>query len=371
MKVLYLIDPNSNHDVNWIINVSTGEKKYVVYRKQHKPSNQLLPNVVVLGPINDFSIIRPIRTFKSLLYLNQVIQKHSIEIFHIMYAEPNALWALVKLITKVKCIITTRGTDILKTIPEHFAKNTIQNYYVKLLYSCAFSYCDFVTCTSEKQREILASLFGKVKVQIIRTGIDKRAIEQNMDNRVPKALNGFKYIFFPRNMKPIYDHELALNAIAELPSRIRESYKFVFIDKDGEDKKYIERIYNAMKSIEASFVFLPKLNFKELIPTYSNSQIVIHTPKSDGSPVSAMEAMFCKIPVILPDLTYDSSIFSNCSFYISNNARSLAYQIHKNVKSRNMNKVETCYHAVRTKANREVEMLKLLKIYKVLLESNN
>ncbi|HBH22524.1 MAG TPA: hypothetical protein DDY13_03790 [Cytophagales bacterium] len=366
MNVLYLIDPHSIHDLNWITNISADSKWYV-HRECHKPNPNLSSKVKLITSIPDFSIRHPLQTIMALWRLSIIIKNNNIDVFHIMYAEPNALWALVKVISNVKCVITTRGTDILQTIPGHFSLASFQNIYVRRLYSAAFRVTDACTCTSLEQVSSIKRLFGNIKTKLVRTGVDIDAIDSLKGGVLPSQLQDSPYILFPRSMKPLYNHELALNAISMLPKEIRNAFRFVFVDSTSIDKLYVEKVKSLMRNIDAIFEFMPRLTQEQLIPIYFNSRLVVHTPISDGSPVSALEAMYCQVPVLLPKLAYDNTLFSNCLFYSPNDVVSLVDKITEEISHPNIEKVMKSYISVKNMANRDLEMRKLQQLYITLV----
>lgn len=371
MNILFLADPNSIHDITWIKAADNTHAKFLIYRSIHKPKNSINSNITALQAISNFSVINIVRTLLDLIKLRSKILKHEIDIFHILYAEPNALWTFIKYFVPVKVIITCRGTDILKTIPDHFNVNSIQNYYVRKLYRLAFKNADKVTCTSERQVQNAFSLFGIKFSEIIRTGIDFKEIDRFIKGTVSARLKDKKYVFFPRNMKPIYNHELSIKAINLLPKKILKEYVFVFIDRDGQAKEYISLILKLMDNTSANFAFLPRLNSNELIPLYRKSTLVVHTPISDGSPVSAMEAMYCKIPVVLPNLGYDETIFKYCLYYHSGDKIDLSNQILKALQSDVSKYIKLSFDLVKQYADREKEMKKINKLYLELANTEN
>jgi glycosyltransferase involved in cell wall biosynthesis len=61
---------------------------------------------------------------------------------------------------------------------------------------------------------------------------------------------------------------------------------------------------------EAHFVFLNKLDAAAMYEGYRKCSLVVMTPRSDGTPVSALEAMALRKPLILPPLDYDQEVFA-------------------------------------------------------------
>lgn len=95
---------------------------------------------------------------------------------------------------------------------------------------------------------------------------------------------------------------------------------------------------------------------------------MIHTPISDGTPNSALEAMAAKSPLILPEIGYDKDLFENACFYISENSpQLLADLIIKAISKYPQELLANAFENVNKYGKREVEMMKLHSFYKSLI----
>src|SRR5690606_31958261 len=114
-----------------------------------------------------FSILRFNKTIKTAYRIRSIIKQYNIDVIHILYAEPNALWANFKFLFKTPLILTTRGTDILKTIADFSISKRLIGKISFFLYRRAFNNFDQITSTSENQKRLIESWVPKVKVKII------------------------------------------------------------------------------------------------------------------------------------------------------------------------------------------------------------
>lgn len=322
MNVLYIADPSSIHDVRWIQAFSqSGIGCYIIPRKLHYILNPKQPTFFhILKPIPDPSVINPLKELAGAFYLTTIIRKYKIDLVHIMYAEPNALWARYKRYLKVPIVITTRGSDVLRTIPAFSSGKGWLNAQVANRYKKAFELADLVTCTSSSQQLAVDSINKAAlkKTILVRTGVDIEAIS-NANQNVAKQYNIQKpFLLMPRNMKPVYNHEFTLKAISQLPEEVRKDYSFVFVNADSADKAYCNKIKKLAAAIVADIYFLPTLSHTEILSLYKQAELAVMNPFSDGSPVSAMEAMASKLPVILGPLNYDQQLFRGTTFLLKN-----------------------------------------------------
>lgn len=378
MNVLFLAHPGSVHDLSWMTSMAAGSgiRCFCVARKADKRflkpgfiSQLEEKQITFCGFIPDFSIVRPWQTIKGFSLLSNIIKKHGIDLFHILYAEPSALWVSRKKFLGIPVVITTRGSDILITIQNTFKSGSVLNTVLKKLYKSAFLKADFITCTSLKQIKVIKALTKRDKgLEIIRTGVDVKAILKAADNELPIALRGKSYVFFPRAMHPVYQHELALEAVKGLPDKLKKEYVFVFLDADSKDKDYVSFIRDKMAGMPDCLIeFFPKLSQEKVFKLYREASLVVMTPLTDGSPVSALEAMATRTSVLMPDLDYDNEIFNETtvSFFRNSDSknlgekiRQLLFQDAEDVKTKN------AFDVVSKMADRNSEMKKLVEIYK-------
>ncbi len=367
MNVLYLADLNSVHDIKWITYFKEkGYGCYVIQRKEHYKryieSQNKISGVKIEGEISDYSTLRFWKNGTQISKLKDIIQSNRIDIFHIMYAEPNVLWTIIKKSINVKVVLTTRGTDILKTIPLAMGSKSILNHFVSKKYKRAFDLVDFTTSTSHSQKDRVRQLFGKnVAISIIRTGIDI----QKMDDRIADInIVDTPFILFPRKMKPIYNHEFSVRSLGYLPKSIKNRYKMVFIDKNGLDKEYIASIMKLMNdNPDLDFVFLEEQNEDSLKSLYESASLIVMNPHSDGSSVTAIEAMYFNKPLILGPIDYDPELFKDVPKISKWDevamARAIEGELNKPTFYDGLNVVSKF-------ANRQIEMEKLDSIYRSL-----
>lgn len=273
-------------------------------------------DIKLLSPINSFSISKFWNTIGDFIYLKRTINKYKIDLIHIMFAEPSALWALGKWYLNIPIVLTTRGSDVLLTIPNFKIKKSFFSQFIFNLYKIAFNKVNFITCTSKVQELKIRELLLKdsaSNIKVVRTGVRLDDILNDTKQFMLPTLEGKKYILFPRQMAPIYNHEFSIDSIMLLPPEIKEEYYMVFIDINSPNQNYVSIIKEKIDSIkDTNFVFLEEQSQKNLFELYKNASLIVMNPLSDGTPVSALEAMALEIPVILGPLNYDKDIFEDC-----------------------------------------------------------
>lgn len=379
MNILYLADPASIHDAAWINNLASrpGNKCHLVVRKVHESHiglGTLHANVRIVAVIEDFSTIRPLRNLRQILRIKSIVNDYNIHLIHILYAEPNSLWANGKRCLGVPIVITTRGSDVLRTIPAFFDSKSWLKKVVARQYRSAFANADAITCTSSQQRANVRRFAPLQNISIIRTGVDVSSIEQVQSNVSGRAGIDRPFVLMPRKMDPVYNHEFTLDAITLLSQVVKEKFAFVFLDADSHQKSYVKFIREKAQFTGADVRFLPLQTPVRLISLYKQSTLVVMNPHSDGSPVTAMEAMACGKPVILPPLPYDEEIFSGAFFFKTWSPLALKDEIEQVLKipadqleavvQRNM-------EVVRLKADFRREMTRVENIYLELMNGKS
>lgn len=385
MNLLFFIDPLCVHDLKKI-NFFMKNPECAVYfliseERMCNNSKAVLDDLtnkgaVFCGSVRNFSVVRFYITLRQFFMIRRIVAENRIDLFLIIYAEPNALWAVFKKLTRVPWSLYLYGSDILLAIPAFKKRRDWFSRLIFQLYKYSLKNFDSVVGTSFKQLQNAID-FGvnPERTQVIRTGIDVAGYCSGSKHRsLPFENNNKPFVFFPRNMKPLYNHELAMKAINLLEPEIRDQYLWVYVNKDTNRQDYFREIQALATSVNSSnFVFLPTLSQEQMFSCYSLATVAVMTPLSDGSPVSAMEAMLCHCPLIMPDIDYDQDLFNSetVSFYKQGNVESLAEVIKDLVldKQKREGKAENARALVAELADTNKEMEKLLKILKNQIKS--
>ncbi|HAA10313.1 MAG TPA: hypothetical protein DCE41_00930 [Cytophagales bacterium] len=365
-RVLFLAIPESLHDKKWMEPIAAQDNTqcFLVGVDHTEPTispeyQQWLDerNIQVLGTLPPFSVRRLGGSMKNLFWLAQQLKAHQLRRMHIFFAEPHALWALVAYLTPIRVTLTTRGTDILKGLTQTFTSKSPVNRVVSRLYRMAFGKIQAVTATSQGQKEGVLKIRKSLKVEIIRTGVNVEQILDQAHPRHPQIPEG-PYVLFPRKMTPLYNHELSIEGIKHLPEAIRKKYNWVFVDDDSPHQDYVELIKAQAASVDADVIFLPGQSQSEIFQLYAHTTLVMMHPHSDGTPVSAIEAMLFSKPVVLGPLEYDADLFHEGTVYQMANYSPQAWVNQLTLALEQPQKVEAALETAIRLGNRSSEMKK-------------
>jgi glycosyltransferase involved in cell wall biosynthesis len=379
-RILYIGDPLSVHDIKWVSFFSQRpdfETYFLVQESELKlltetRRKQLTSlNITIVGPIKSYSLWRFWENKKSVETIQKVILEQKIDIVHTLFATPLALWTRA---LSVPAVITTRGSDVLVVLSSLLNNSGLRGIHSKLLLSKfknAFLESSAITCTSQGQLNRINEIFNSnFSAKIIRTGVNVQEIaELEPKLNLPSIFNGKKIIFLPRYIQPIYRTELQLKAVTDLPQELRSLIALILIKGDRVPADYYAKIEKLLVSCGIPYHAFESLNQHQMWSAFKMSSLAIMTPKTDGTPNSALEAMAAKCPLILGNFSYDEDLFSEefCLRMRTDSSSELSELITSALSEYLEEKLELAFANVAKKGNRPTEMNRLLQVYSGLL----
>lgn len=378
LHILYICNPASIHDVKWFTFFANRPDDYRVFVVGELPNVPDYDNmkrtladkgVNLLPPIASFSIRAPLTTYRSIKALRTYCKDNEIDLVHVLFAAPHALWCKF---LQTPYVITTRGSDILLVIPA-LLRGGLYPKWLFGVFKQVFLQARAITATSDKQAEKALSLFGLSRLpEVIRTGVDVERIEGlTNDAFLPAALRNRVFVFSPRYISPLYNTLLQLDAIALLPQEIIDNCLFVFIRGVKYDTGYLLQVQQALLQLQQRkglrYEIIDYLSQEAIWTCFKYARLTINTPVSDGTPNSCLEAMAAGCGLVIPDIGYDKLLFSdNCFIYEPGNTQQLADFITRGVEAYPASYRNKALHDVRLFGNRTIEMNKLDQLYKAL-----
>ena len=321
MKIAYFANPNSIHDCKWINHFAQKRDIIVICCNQNIQPTWLSPNIQIYPILPVFSALNFIKTSRVVKKIKVLLIKENVEIIHSMYAVPNALWA--DMVAKENHIVTTRGSDILVDYLQtyHQPKSLLHHlsyWIMRRKINRALKGAKWITSTSIKQQNAIHQIVTyKKKCLVIRTGVDVSKFTSELP--VIGSSTESIIIFCPRSMKPIYNLELLLSSVELfITNKTDKSINVELrIINDQPNTAYSDSILELIesKNLGHFVTVLPALSQEQMLVEYLRSSLVIMIPKSDGTPVSAIEAMLSKRPLILGALDYDHDLFNTSTVW--------------------------------------------------------
>ena len=319
---------------------------------------------------------------KVIKEIKQRISQHQIEIIHSFYAVPYAFWAYH--VHFKNHIVTTRGSDVLvdyKIKFHHYNnfKERIISYFLKRIFKNALLNAKFITSTSIRQiTEIKKIVPSSEKLKLVRTGVDVKNFT-NIYEKLHTQKSNHITVFSNRAIGPLYNIDLIIDAFCLLRKNIKNCIvKLVQINYYGSKEyyRYIQNKIDSLPEFKDDITMLPDQSFPDLLQIYKNSDIIISIPSSDGTPVSSIESMLAKKPLIIGNISYDEDLFNeNTVWKICSFSETAIYQKMKEViessEEIKQKKTETAYNIAIQSADFKKEMKKIDQLYYALRNNKN
>ena len=375
-RILYIGDPSSVHDIKWVSFFSTRPDFEAYFLVQDHEMSLLTPDrkkqfneleITVEGPIKSYSLWRFWENSASLKKINEVIRKRNIDVVHPLFATPFSLWTRN---LAVPSIITCRGSDIhvvLSRLGKGSLLNRIHGNLLLKRFKSAFENAGAISCTSQGQLDRINDIFRTdLKAEIIRTGVNVKEINLLQSKlELTEALNGKKIVFLPRYIQPIYQTELQIRALSNLPDALKEELAIVLIKGKRTPFDYMELVNSELATCGIEHQVIESLTQHEMWSVFKLSSLAIMTPKTDGTPNSALEAMAAKCPLILGSFKYDEDLFSEqfCNRMKVDLANELTELITDSLQNYQQKKIDAAFDNVKKRGNRLMEMERVKKLY--------
>lgn len=376
MKIAFFADINDNHNQKWI-RLLANEHTLILFTLVNNPIRD--KEFEVETGIKIYNVLPTVFSVKNFFYksktektIENILTENSIEIIHSIYSIPYSLWA--GLVEKNNHIITTYGSDVLIDYNitwknPRSLKQKMTFLILKNKFHSVFQKAIYITSTSAGQQNVIRQfIFDKTKLLITRTGVDCEKFPAQI-TKVKKQGNEI-VILSNRAMRPLYNIHVIIDAFHLLQKENpQKQLKLVLLNYNTDDfyfnsiKKQIEE-YKLANSIE----ILNDLAFEELVQQYKNCDMVVMIPKSDGTPVSGVEALLSQKPLIMGNLNYDKDLFNNDTVWKIENTDSLhlCKKITEliNTSANDLkNKTDKGYQIAQEKANLKIEIGKISDLY--------
>ena len=375
MNIAYFTNPHAIHCFKWINYFSKHNNVIIFCEKSlsgvtspfsHPQNLTIYPILPDTYPLRNFLF-----RFSTTRKIKTLLKKHGTELTHSMYVVSYAFWAHHA--KAPNHIITTRGSDILVEYkkllePAITSREKRMKEYFKKLFRVTFEKARFITSTSNKQKMVVESIIPSSGKQcVIRTGVDVDYF-LSISNRIRIDVKKEQLIIFsPRSMKPLYNIDIIIDAVFKFNEQNTNRQALLHIIDDYPETNYSEYIRKKIRSQKSNYcVILDKQNQEQMIALYKNSDIVVMIPSSDGTPVSGVEAMLSKIPLILGNLEYDADLFNENTVWKINNFSSadlcdkIAEVIHSADKQLKLN---AAYNTALSNADMRRELKKVEALY--------
>ena len=334
MKIAYFTDISSIHSYKWINYFAQTNYVIIICEKNNEGfdffknnSNvKIYPVLPKIYPLKKFWI--KLQTIKK---LKQIISENNIDIIHSMYVVPYSFWPYH--LKFDNHIVTTFGSDMLIDYNYRYKNpnnlnERINNFFLKRIVVTALNKAKHVTSTSISQQRVVKTFINDTgKLHLIRTGVDVDGFISKY-NQLSRQENGI-VILSNRAMAPLYNIDIIVDAFNLVKQKLTDKNIKLVLLNHHTNKGYYDYIVSKITSLKLTGQ-VQLFNHEEMqIQMYKNCSLVVMIPGSDGTPVSASEAMLAKKPLIIGNLEYDPDLFNEETIWKINSisASSLADKI--------------------------------------------
>ncbi len=372
MKIGYIANASSLHNLKWINHFAKANQVSLFCIPDDysliDPSVKIFPLLPQTYPVMNFW-----KRSRIIKRLQAAIQEQKLDVLHCIYALPHAIWGYKTGFPQQ--IITSRGSDVLvdyqalKNAKGWRERNSAMHFRTAM--EAAFIHARYVTSTSGSQQNVIREMVNNPeKLMLIRTGVDApRFIEGLKQKEGPMGLT----LFHPRYTLPVYRVEFMIKALLKLNDLTTEPFKLQLIDFPKEE--YAERIQGLIwrHGLSEHVEWIPFMSTEEMKKRYQTVDMVVMTPSSDGTPVSGIEAMLAKKPLILGNVDYDKDIFNPDTVWQMSSAdreaelARIIMEVHDMEATARNSKLKKAQETALDLADLNKEVLKLEQLYQNML----
>ena len=258
---------------------------------------------------------------KVLLKAFNLLKKRKIDIIHSHRYKENILALLLSKTTGVKKLITTMhglseppstlassGSTLTSTLTYERNANTPVGLKTKIDYFILKHFFTNIVAVSQEMKNTLIQKYGfkKEKVEVIYNGIPLNSDLRNSKFEIRNLKNGSFHIGTVGRMVPVKDFNLFLEIAAEIKRQVISNFEFRIsnlknvrfsILGDGPLKEQLTKKVKEL-NIQNCVDFMSPM--PDPMPYYQSLDLYLNTSLHEGIPLSILEAMACKKPVVAP-----------------------------------------------------------------------
>lgn len=257
----------------------------------------------VAGAFGSLEIVAPKRRsgrsgkFLHVFDVLRLVARARGDLYHAHYASELTTWA-AWILRKRPLVISVMGGDVL--FDEQGTAGPIGRWLTRR----ALRGADLVTAKSQllAQRVKDFGVDGN-RIRLVVWGVDRSVFRPTPEQRAAvRASWGVSddtmLVYSPRMLQPLYNQHVMVEALKHVPN------VHLAISTFREDRSYREHVLSKAYAcgVSSRIVFVPPSPQREMARAYGAADVVLSLAASDGFPQSVLEAMACKVPVIVSNL---------------------------------------------------------------------
>ena len=314
MRVLLLAAPNSSHTIKWANSFQKLGIKIGVFglsgcdEKEYDPEIDLEIIDLNKNPKNASTTnLKKLVYLKTLPKLKKFINNFRPDVVHAHYASSYGL--LGALSGKHPYFISVWGTDILE-----FPKDSIIRKWLILF---NLKQADEVFVTSKFLGEATQIYISKNPI-IVPFGVDSDLFKPTQKVN-PLSIESL-VIGTIKTLEPVYGIDTLIKAFKIVKDKLSSSQLKLLIVGEGNQRKELDCLV-ANLSLEDSVIFTGYVPSSQIVEYFHKIDIFVNLSIRESFGVSVLEALACKIPVIVSDVGGLKEIVINneCGFLVEPN----------------------------------------------------
>jgi glycosyltransferase involved in cell wall biosynthesis len=160
----------------------------------------------------------------------------------------------------------------------------------------------FVTADSRDLADAcIAGGASRERTTVVQFGVevDRFAAPPRSALRTALGLDGKRLIFSPRQIAPIYNHEVVLRAVQMLRSdtHVLMSARDAFPDELARITQVIADL-----GLEDRVTIVPEIAYDDMAAVHALASVVVSIPWTDATPVTLFESLAAGTPIVVSDL---------------------------------------------------------------------
>lgn len=247
-----------------------------------------------VSPMLDYQLEKKLFTFQVGFHLRQLLNKLKPDVLHTNFLHYEGFCGALSGFRPV--ISMPWGSDILL--------NPRKSRFDMLAAKYTLKRADMIACDCEVVKGLIMKLAGfpGERIEIFPCGVELNIFFPSDSGREIRERFNWQnklILIMNRNFKEVYGVEYFIEALPYIFENYPEVR--VFLIGDGPDKnKYRKRIEEL--GLKEFIWMIGHINEKEMAKFLNASDIYISTSLSDGTSVSLLEAMACRLPVVVSDV---------------------------------------------------------------------
>ena len=294
LRLAFLANPNETHTRRWLgwFAARGHEVTIIVAPDVEVAAGMPAAVAVVHWPQYGGGPVKPLRYLAARRVLRPLIASLRPDILHAHYLSSYAWLAWLSGVRPYG--ITTWGSDIY-----HDLGLTRQH---ALFGRLSLRGAAFVTADSrDLLRATVAAGARRERTALVQWGVEVASFGGPPDPalRASLRLEGRRVIFSPRTIMPLYNHDVILRALCELPADVH-----LVMSARAAPPDELHRTQSLVGELGVGdrVTILPGIAYSEMARHHRLADVVVSVPNTDGTPVTMWEAMAAGVPMVASDV---------------------------------------------------------------------